>query len=100
MVGGETGAPKRLPPDPRPRFLEEVFAKRDFGLALLFLSVLWADLCILLGMDLLSDLLVAVGGELCGAGAHDGVGGGDVGLLSPTRNILTNCSSPKRGMRS
>ncbi len=56
------------------------------------MSVLCADTCNLRGIDALSDLLVTVSRELCRAGAHDGIGGRDIGLLSPTRDTLVNCS--------
>lgn len=59
------------------RVFAEVFAKRDFGLALVWM------LESILGMEkrmcyLLSNLLVAVCAELGCAWAHDGVGGRDV----------------------
>lgn len=69
--------------DPTPRFLLDVFAKRDFGLAL---ENNWHEgfndeehqaLC-----DLLSNLLAPVGAQLGSAGAHDVVGRRDICLFS------------------
>jgi hypothetical protein len=67
---------------PTARFLAEVFAKRDLGLAL-FTYVRFYILCIYKYLiHLLSNLLTPVGAQLCSARAHDVIGRRDVGLLS------------------
>jgi len=71
--------------------LAEVFAKRDLGLALLTI-LLGIEFCLRIGFYLLADLLAPVGAQLGCAGAHDGVGRRDVGLLGSGEQLqLVNC---------
>lgn len=67
-----------------PRFLLDAFAKRDFGLALPIVSIvygIWNE------NNALHDMLVAVGAQLCCAGRHDVVAGRDVCWLAPTWSV-------------
>lgn len=68
-----------------PRFLLDAFAKRDFGLALLVVSILFVIAS--WGRHILHDMLVAVGAQLCCAGRHDVVARRDVCWLAPTLSV-------------